>query len=377
MSHRCGWATGGRTVQEEPGLGKASDQRVGIADVAREAGVSKSAVSFAFNSPDRLSVETATRIRDVADRMGYRPHPVARMLSAGHTTTIGILSPQALGQVFANPFFALFAEGVASVTEQHGFGLLLISPLHGSLARALERATVDGVVALGLDERHPELGSIRLAGLPVVVVDSPAWTGHGAVLVDDEGGARLAAEHVLGLGHRDILVLGVEPAVGETDDEGMAGRRLAGYYTAFEAAGVALSQERIVRPPATIEGGEAAFFRVWSRGDRPTAVLCMSDAAAAGALAAARRLGVRVPEELSIVGFDDLPLTRFTDPPLTTVHQPVRRKGEAAASMLLEALRRPSAHDLDRVLVLETRLVVRRSTAAPSGDRSQEVVVAR
>ena len=98
-------------------MAKASDQRVGIADVAREAGVSKSAVSFAFNSPDRLSAETASRIRDVADRMGYRPHPVARMLSAGQTTTIGILSPQALGQVFANPFFALFAEGVASVTD--------------------------------------------------------------------------------------------------------------------------------------------------------------------------------------------------------------------------------------------------------------------
>lgn len=358
-------------------MGKAPDQRVGIADVAREAGVSKSAVSFAFNSPGRLSADTVTRIRGVADRMGYRPHPVARMLTAGQTTTIGILSPQALGQVFANPFFALFAEGVASVTEEHGFGLLFISPLGGSLARALDRATVDGVVALGLDERHPELGSIRLAGLPAVVVDAPAWSGHGAILVDDEGGARQAAEHLLALGHRDILVMGVEPAVGEADDEGVAGRRLGGYRAAFRSAGVALPPERIARPPATIEGGEAAFVRAWSAGHRPTAVLCMSDAAAAGVLAAARRLGIRVPEELSIVGFDDLPLTRFTDPPLTTVHQPVRRKGEAAASMLLEALQRPPADDQDRVLVLETRLVVRRSTAVPSGDRSQEVVVAR
>jgi alanine racemase len=358
-------------------LGKGADQRVGIADVAREAGVSKAAVSFAFNKPDRLSAQTATRIRDVAARMGYRPHPVARMLSAGQTTTIGILSPQALGQVFANPFFALFAEGVASVTEERGFGLLFISPLHGSLARALDRATVDGVVALGLDERHPEMGSIRHAGLPAVVVDAPAWPGHRAILIDDEGGARQAATHLLGLGHRDLLVMGVEPAVGEDPDGGVAGRRLTGYRSAFAAAGVDVPPERIVRPPATIEGGEAAFVRVWSRGERPTGVLCMSDAAAAGVLVAARRLGVRVPEELSIVGFDDLPLTRFTDPPLTTVHQPVRRKGEAAASMLLEALRRPPGDDQERILVLETRLVVRRSTAAPSGDRSQEVVVAR
>ena len=197
----------------------ARSQRVRIADVAREAGVSKAAVSFAFNKPDRLSTETAARIRDVATRMGYRPHPVARMLTAGQTTTIGILSPQALGQVFANPFFALFAEGVASVTEEHGFGLLFISPLHGSLARALDRATVDGIVVAGPRRAAPGDGRrSAAAGLPAVVVDAPAWPGHRAILVDDEGGARLAAEHLLALGHRELLVLGVEPAL--SDDAG-------------------------------------------------------------------------------------------------------------------------------------------------------------
>ncbi len=358
-------------------VGEATEQRVRIADVAREAGVSKAAVSFAFNKPERLSVETAARIRGVADRMGYRPHPVARMLSAGQTSTIGILSPQALGTVFANPFFALFAEGVASVTEERGFGLLFISPFHGSLANALDRATVDGVVAVGLDERHPELDALRRGGLPTVVVDAPAWPGHQAILVDDEGGARQAAAHVLGLGHRDVLVLAVQPALDETGDRGVSGRRLAGYRAAFEAAGLELPASAVIDAPATIEGGEAAFLQAWASGARASAVLCMSDAAAAGVLAGARRLGIRVPEELSIVGFDDLPLTRFTDPPLTTVHQPVRRKGEAAAAMLLEALRRPSGDDQGQTLVLETRLMVRRSTAAPSGDRCQEVVVAR
>ena len=350
-----------------------------IADVAREAGVSKAAVSFAFNKPDRLSTETAARIQDVATRMGYRPHPVARMLSSGQTTTIGILSPQALGQVFANPYFSLFAEGVASVTEEHGFALLFISPLHGSLARALDRATVDGILVVGLHERHPEMGAIRRAGVPAVIVDAPAWPGHPGILVDDEGGARLAAEHLLGLGHRQFLVLGIEAALDDSgdSDDGVMGRRLRGYRSALGPAGVELSPDQVMRPAATIEGGESAFLRAWSRGQRPTGVLCMSDAAAAGVLRAARRMGIRVPEELSIVGFDDLPLTRFTDPPLTTVHQPVRRKGEEAAMMLLEALRRPSGGDQDRQRILGTRLVVRRSTAAPSGDRRLEVVAAR
>jgi DNA-binding LacI/PurR family transcriptional regulator len=337
--------------------------RARIADVAREAGVSKAAVSFAFNNPERLSDETAARIRRVATALGYRPHPVARMLTAGNTATIGILSPQALGQVFANPFFALFAEGVATVTEDRGFGLLFISPLHGSLERAVGRATVDGIVIVGLDERHPEVESVRRAGLPVVMVDAPAWPEHGAVSVDDEGGARAAATHLVTLGHRDLLVISMEPPSRAHDGaESVMGRRLRGYRAALSEHDIELEPERVVVAPATFEGGEAAFLRAWDDGLRPTGVLSMSDAAAAGVLQAARHLGLDVPGDLSVVGFDDLPLTRFTDPPLTTVHQPVRRKGEEAARLLLEALG-PNPVRAAEHRILDTRLVVRRSTA--------------
>jgi alanine racemase len=333
--------------------------------------VSKAAVSFAFNNPERLSEETALRIRSVAERLGYRPHPVARMLTARQTATLGILSPQALSQVFANPFVALFAEGVATIAEERGFGLLFISPLHGSLEKALERATVDGIVVLGLDERHPEMEAIRRAHLPAVIVDAPAWPGQGHVEVDDEGGARLAARHLVELGHREFVIIAIEPPapLGEPGPDGVAARRLRGYQVALAEAGVILRPEQIVTAPATFEGGEAAFLRAWEDGLRPTAVLAMSDAAAAGVLPAARHLRLRVPRDLSLVGFDDLPITRFTDPPLTTVHQPVRLKGEEAARMLLEVLktREPSADVLQRVL--ETRLVVRSSTAPPRGDR--------
>jgi alanine racemase len=350
--------------------------RVGIADVAREAGVSKAAVSFAFNQPDRLSADTAARIRALAEDMGYRPHPVARMLSAGSTTTLGILSPQALSEMFANPFFSLFAEGVASVTEGHGFGLLFISPLHGSLARALERATVDGIVVIGLDERHSEVEAIRRAGVPLVLVDAPAWPEHGAIGVDDEGGAFAAAQHLLDQGHHELLVISVEPPLSAPYADSVAGHRMRGYRRALAQWGIELSADDVVVGPATFEGGEAAFRHAWDEGLRPTGVLAMSDAAAAGVLQAARALGLDVPGELSIVGFDDLPLTRFTDPPLTTVHQPVRRKGEEAAAILLEALGVRVSTAADRHRVLETRLVVRRSTAPPRAARREEVVAA-
>jgi DNA-binding LacI/PurR family transcriptional regulator len=336
--------------------------RARIADVARQAGVSKAAVSFAFNNPDRLSPETAQRIRRVATDLGYRPHPVARMLTAGSTATIGILSPQALSEAFANPFFPLFAEGVATVTEDRGFGLLFISPLHGSLERAIGRATVDGIIVIGVDRRHPEVEAIRRSGLPVVLVDAPPWPEHGAIEIDDMAGALAAARHVLELGHRDILVITMEPSSAQANDESVMGRRMSGYRRAFEEFNVTLAAQSVLTAAATFDGGESAFLRAWEDGLRPTAVLSMSDAAAAGVLQAARHVGLHVPDDLSVVGFDDLPLTRFTDPPLTTVHQPVRRKGQEAALMLLEALTPERGRASDH-RVLETHLVVRRSTA--------------
>jgi alanine racemase len=342
-----------------------------IADVAREAGVSKTAVSFAFNSPERLSPDTASRIREVATSLGYRPHPVARMLTQGRTRTLGILTPQALSVVFDNPFFATFSQGVATIAEEAGYALLFVGPVHGSLARAVNRATVDGFVAIGLSEDHPEVEQIRRAGLPIVMVDSAAaFPEHGAVDVDDEGGARLAAEHLLGLGHREFLVIGVEPPTpgAHTDFGGVVGLRLKGYRDALETAGLKLPDDHVVVGPASVEGGSACLAGAWEDGRRPTAILAMSDAMAIGAINAARRLGLRVPADISIVGFDDIELSRHVEPPLTTVHQPVRRKGEEACRLLLSAIARedPSRPDHRR---LDTRLIVRESSGpAPIGE---------
>ena len=335
--------------------------------------MSKTAVSFAFNSPERLSSDTAARIRDVASSLGYRPHPVARMLTQRRTRTVGILTPQALSVVFANPFFATFSQGVATVAEEAGFGLLFISPVYGSLARAVGRATVDGFVAVGLSEHHPEVEHIRRSGLPIVLVDSAPFPEHATVDIDDEGGARAAAEHLVGLGHRDYLVVGVEPPTPDAlaSFDGVVGRRLAGYRAALEAAGIDLPEERIVMGPASVEGGAECLLRAWEDGLRPTAVLAMSDAMAIGILSAAGRLGLRVPDDLSVVGFDDIEIAHLVSPPLTTVHQPVRRKGEEACRLLLAALEhREGARAEHRRL--ETRLIVRASSG-PAPQRRQEV----
>jgi alanine racemase len=353
-----------------------------IADVAREAGVSKTAVSFAFNSPERLSAETAVRIREVAGALGYRPNPVARMLTQRQTMTLGVLTPQALAVIFSNPFFALFSEGVAHAAEDLGYELHFISPLHGSLALAVGRSTVDGVVAIGLSADHPEVEQIRGAGLPMVLVDSDDLPEHSSVVVDDEAGARAAAEHLLELGHRDFLVIAVEAPERLRDGgaaapdprllfdvrgETVTARRLRGYRAAFAAAGLDLPADQIVAGRSSIEGGSSAFQREWALGNRPTAVLAMSDALAIGAMSAARELGLRIPDDLSVVGFDDIDLAALVDPPLTTVHQPIRQKGADAVRLLLAEVEQREANRPEH-LRLETRLIVRGSTgSAPHG----------
>lgn len=351
-------------------------RRARIADVAREAGVSKTAVSFAFNSPDRLAPETASRIRDVADSLGYRPHPVARMLTQRSTHTLGVLTPQALSLMFSNPFFGAFSEGVALAAEQEGYALHFISPLHGSLARAMGRATVDGVVAIGLPAEHPEVEQIRAAGLPLVMVDSTAMRDQPAVVIDDAGGAAAAAEHLLALGHREFLIVGVGHPFpgGSLDPDSVMGRRLVGYVGALGAHGLTLADHAVVVGPATIEGGIAALRRAWEDGLRPTGVLAMSDAMAIGVLRASRELGLRVPEDISVVGFDDIDIAQHTNPPLTTVHQPIRQKGESAVRLLLSVVERRDPHP--EQLRLETRLIIRGSTG-PAPRRRQEVVRVR
>jgi alanine racemase len=345
-------------------------RRVTIADVAERAGVSKTAVSFAFNSPDRLNTATASRILEIAAELGYRPDPIARMLTQRRTGAIGILTPQDLSVIFTNPFFGAFSAGIAGVAEEAGFGLHFISPLHGSLTRAIHRAIVDGVVAIGLTEDHPEIDEIRRAGLPMVLVDSNTTDGIASVDVDDEGGARQAARHLLELGHREIAILAIDgPSSNPQPGGGVVGRRLRGYREELAGAGIDVRDDEIATGPASIEGGRAAFGSLWDAGRRPTAVLAMSDGMAIGAIQAIHERGVRVPDDVSVVGFDDVDLAASTDPALTTVHQPVRGKGEEAVRMLLAVIGGRDAAPGHRRL--ETSLVVRSSTGP--GPQRREV----
>jgi DNA-binding LacI/PurR family transcriptional regulator len=340
----------------------ADTKRTTIADVARVAGVSRTLVSFAFNNPSQVGSDTAERIFATARELGYSPSPIARALLSRRTGVIGVLVPFSISASFANPFIASFLQGVGIVCDEHSLSALVVSPMEGSLEEAIRRAPVDGYIVLGLDEQHAEVAPLRQRGVPIVVVDGEA-SSVSSVNVDDEGGACLAASYLLDKGHRDILIVTFQTPTPVHNDNvyyGVGGRRLAGYERAFNSHGLALQRERLVQALTSIEGGAAAFRAAWTEGARPTAVLAVSDAMAIGVIKEALALGLRVPQELEVIGFDDVPLAALVQPALSTVHQPVIEKGKVAAQLLVVALK---GNNPPEAVCLPTRLVLRQSTS--------------
>ena len=337
-------------------------RRPTIADVAADAGVSKTSVSFAFNTPDRLRPETLARIRHSASSLGYRPKVAPRTVGHRRHGTIAILAPPALGTMFANPYFGEFAAGALAASEAAGFAVQFISPLHGPIGPAMSGSSMAGVVAIGLRTDGPEIGDIGRSGLPVVLVDSEPATGIPSLTVDDEGGARSAADHLLDLEHRSFLILSLGPFPSQAGNPWtVRARRMAGYSGALADRGIVLDDGSVAYCHASVEGGAEAFRSAWAMGQRPTAVIAMSDAMAIGAIQAARELGLRVPADLSVVGFDDIELARFTDPPLTTVRQSGRDKGRDAVHLLLSSPARREDRAETRTQ-LSTQLITRGST---------------
>lgn len=335
-------------------------KRVTIQDVADRAEVSPTAVSFAFNKPDQLNSDTVARIRQVATELGYVPNPHARALISRRTGVIGVLVPQAIAAIFSNPFFDAFLQGVGSVCDEHDLSLLTISPINGGLERALGRAPADGFIIVGVNEEHHEVMPLRKRNMPFVIVDGDSDTAS-SVNVEDEIGAREAAAHVLAKGHRDILVISLEKPQRHLDDVyfGVRGWRVNGYKRAFAEHGVSWRDDRLMLSASTIQGGSHAFEQAWADGARPTAVLAMSDVMAIGVMRSAARMGIRVPQDLEIIGYDDIALAELVDPMLSTVHQPIVEKGVNAIQLLIAAL--DGVANPQRVR-LNTKLVTRGTT---------------
>ncbi|APU15645.1 MULTISPECIES: LacI family DNA-binding transcriptional regulator [Actinoalloteichus] len=336
-------------------------------DVAAAANVSRSAVSFAFNDPARISVATRDRILAAARSLDYAPNTVARMLQRGRTQSLGVLFPQELAKIMENPYHSRFLVGVGQVCDRESLTALLVPPVADSMLKAIPYAAVDGFIVCGLETDRGEVAELQRRGIPFVLVDSDPPEGVPSVDIDDQRGAYEVVAHLLALGHRRIAILSMEsgPSVTSRGYHGPLARRRAGVAEALAGAELTLDDVAVLEVPCTRMDGYRATKTLMA-GDRPTAIVTFSDVLAIGALDALHDLGLAVPGEVSVSGFDDLPESAWLRPRLTTVNQPILAKGRLAADFLVSAVHGEDQHPHQ---TLSTALIVRESTARPPARR--------
>jgi len=353
-------------LQDDDGNGAQAPEplapsRATIRDIASAAGVSIATVSRVLNGRPDVSSETRETVLRVVREQGFSMNRSARALSGGRTGLIGATLP-----IVDLEYFNRILSGATEALYEQEMRVVLCPTQHeqvreATLLEQLMQGTTDGSLLLLTTESNAALSALRRKGYPFVVVDPrrPLDEGIPVVTAAHFAGAKAATDHLLSLGHRRIAAItGAHGWVASID-------RLDGYHAALAGAGVLPAPELVAKGNFTTESGYAAATMLLDLADAPTAIFAFNDEMAVGALQAARERRVRVPDDLSIVGFDDLEKASIVTPALTTVRQPLAEMGRMAVSLLTRLLERQRIEALR--VELGTKLVVRDSTAPPHG----------
>ena len=334
--------------------------RATIMDIAARAGVSKTTVSFALNNPKRISTGTYERIMAIVQELGYFPNPVARTLTTKRLGALGLLLPQPISEVMNNPHLCDVISGIGEECDRHEISLTMLPPLRGKIIEAARRAFVDAIVTIGVGPEHEVVEFMHAHRVPFVTIDGEGSEATVNVGIQDEKASFELMNYILGLGHRRIALLLLRPDAKTRTEHSRSvvlEKRMAGFSKALEAAGLSLESDGVpmLEAVGSLEGGRAVGFALLSAQPRPEAIVAMSDIVALGVCSAAAELGIEIPGELSIAGFDDILLGRFAHPSLTTVRQPAREKGQKAASLALELLNGGQPRHFEFPCTLEIR----------------------
>jgi LacI family transcriptional regulator len=339
-------------------MARSRERSASVKDVAARAGVSLGTVSNVLNSPDRVSPATRERVERAMHELGFVRNEQARQLRAGHSRMVAYVMLDV-----ANPFFTDVAQGIEVAAADKALSLLLCNSGNDAKREAayleqLESQRVQGILVTPIDPDSPVLADVVRRGTPVVIVDRvPRDNSFCSVAVDDVEGGRLAVEHLVDRGHRRVAFVGGPQELGQVRE------RHVGARAAWTTAG--LPDEALVHIATaglTFADGRAAGERLSGLPSerRPTAAFCANDLVALGLLQHAIAAGLRVPEDLAIVGFDDIDFAGAAAVPLTSVRQPRRELGRAAAELLLEEASQTS-HE-HRTVTFTPELVAREST---------------
>jgi len=330
-----------------------------LEEVARLAGVSRSTVSRVVNDQPNVRPEVRERVWQVAREVGYQPHAAARSLVTSRTHVIGMLIPEAVTTLFSDPFFSLLLRGATDACNSHQYQLMLSlltanADRQEIYQRILRSGYLDGAIVASASLDDPLISDLLRDRIPFVSVGRHPNKPVHYVDADNVSGARMAVEHLIRLGHRRIATI-----TGPLDM--IAGQdRLSGYRQALEARGIPVEEELIVEGDFTEASGTAGMQRLLPVS--PSAVFVASDMMAIGALRSLRQADRQVPQDIALVGFDDIPIASAIVPALTTVRQPIERMGSMAVEVLLSVLEDSSGEEaLAHRIVLPTELVIRAS----------------
>jgi LacI family transcriptional regulator len=327
-----------------------------LEEVAQLAGVSRSTVSRVINDHPSVRPETRERVWQAIQQSGYQPHRVARSLVTKRTQIVGMVIPETVTTLFADPFFPLLLHGATEACNARQYQLMLSlftapADREETYQRILHNGYLDGVLVASASLKDPIVPNLLRDHIPFISVGRHPDERVDYVDVDNVGGARMAVEHLIRLGHQRIGTI-----TGRLDmTHGQA--RLEGYRQALEARRIPMRDELIVEGDYTENSGMVGMQRLLPAS--PSAVFVASDMMAVGALKALRQVGKRVPEDVALVGFDDIPIASAIEPALTTVRQPIRRMGSLAMETLLDLIEHPGSGP--RRIVLPTELVIRES----------------
>ncbi|MDO6542189.1 substrate-binding domain-containing protein [Photobacterium sanguinicancri] len=326
-----------------------------IKDVAKHAGVSTSTVSHVLNKTRFVSEDISTRVRAAVEELSYAPSALARSLKVNHTRTFGMLVTTS-----TNPFFGEVVKGVERRCYEQGYNLILcntegdLERMHSNLDMLLQKR-VDGLLLMcsEVETNAFDLFS-RHQPVPTVVMDwGPIDFPSDKIQDNSHHGGYLATKHLIAQGHREIGCL-TGPL-----DKLPAQQRLSGFVQAMEESGLTINKNWIASGNFECEGGEQAFNAICQNGKLPTALFVCNDMMAMGVINTAHKKGISVPEELSIVGYDDIKLAKYITPSLTTIHQPKHRLGQQAVDTLLDKINNKTTSN--KVIQLEPTLVERDS----------------
>jgi LacI family transcriptional regulator len=338
---------------------------ISIKDVARRAGVSIGTVSNVINRPALVSGETRARVTAAIDELGYVRSESARHLRAGHSRIMALLVLD-----MGNPFFVDVARGAERAAQDAGLGVMVCNSGQDPAREAaylsmFAEQRVRGVLVTPADADSGNVTAFRRHQIPYVMVDRLGVQEHScSVAVDDVAGGELAGRHLIRAGHRDIAYISGPPALAQCRD------RHAGALTAVTDAGQSPAALTVLEvDQMTVASGRDAGSRLLGLARRPTAVFCVNDLVALGVLQAMFAAGVRVPEDMSIVGYDDIEFAAAAAVPLTSVRQPAFRMGQTAAELLIEETDEDAAGHRHRPVVFQPELVVRGSSLARRAPR--------